>query len=223
MKKYLILLMLPAFLLGSCSIFKSGTSEKSFEGKVKYDITYPESSISEAQRQQLPSSITLYLKGDKVMTEMITGMFTRKTIKDVEQKKTTTLLEVMGQKYAIEKSEEEIKKQLEEKGEPEVNITDETKEIAGYTCQKAVVKPENGDKNNVYFTSEIGSSKMNFDSPTYRKINGLPLDYEMKTDMFTMKLTATEVEKTDVSDDNFKISDDYKKVSEEELQNILGQ
>ncbi|MCF8232132.1 MAG: hypothetical protein K9J27_08080 [Bacteroidales bacterium] len=223
MKKYLILLVLPAFLLSSCSIFKSGTSEKSFEGKVRYEITYPESSIPEAQRQQLPSSITLYIKGDKVMTEIITGMFTRKTIKDIEQQKATTLLEVMGQKYAIEQTKEDIEEKIEEEGKPQVDITDETKEIAGYTCQKAVVKPEDGEKQNVYFTSEIGSSKMNFDSPAYRQINGLPLDYEMKTSMFTMKLTATKVEKTKVSEDNFRISEDYKKVTKEELQNMLGQ
>lgn len=223
MKNLLALSLILALLAGSCSIFKDGSTSKTFEGKITYEITYPESSIPEAQQQQLPSNLTLYIKDNKVKTEMITGMFTRKTIKDAEQQKATTLLEIMGQKYAIEQTKEDIQEQIKEQGNPEVQVTDETKEIAGYECKKAVVTSEDGEKQDVFFSPEIGSSELNFDSPAYKQINGIPLDYQMKTNMFTMKLTATEIETKKIKDESFAIPDDYKKVTQEELQNMLGQ
>lgn len=223
MKKILILSFATVLLMSSCSIFKGGTADKSFEGKIKYEITYPESSMPEAQQQRLPSNLTLYIKGNKVKSEMITGMFTRKTIKDAKEKKATTLLEIMGQKYAIEQTPEDIQKQIEEQGKPKVAITDETKEIAGRTCKKAIVTSEDGDEQNIYFSPDIGKASLNFDSPAYKQINGIPLEYQMKTNMFTMKLTAAEVEEIKVSDDTFAIPNDYQKVTQEELQNMLGQ
>lgn len=223
MRKSWILLITPLFVLSSCALFQGGSTSKSFEGKVRYSITYPESSLTEAQKQQLPSNITLYLKGNKVKSEMITSMMTRITVKDIEQQKTTTLLEMMGQKYAIEQSPEDIRKKMEEQDSTEVTVTDDTKDIAGYTCKKAMVKPKEDEAYPIFFTPEIGSSKMNFDSKAYQKVDGLPLEYQMKTNMFSMKLMADKVEETKISDDVFSIPDDYKKVTPEQLQNMMGQ
>lgn len=223
MRKSWILLIVPLFVLSSCAVFQGGSSKKSFEGKVRYNITYPETSLTEAQKQQLPGNITLYIKGDKVKSEMITGMITRITIKDIAEQKTTTLLEMMGQKYAIEQTPEDIREKMEEQDSTEVTVTDETKEIAGYTCKKAMVTPKDGDPYAIYFTPEIGSSKMNFDSKAYRRIDGLPLEYEMKTNMFRMKLVADKIEETKIADDAFNTPDGYKKVTPEQLQNMLGQ
>jgi len=223
MKNLIALSIITALLASSCSVFKGSSATKKFEGKITYEITYPESSMPEAQQQQLPTNLTLYVKDNKVKSEMITGMFTRKTIKDAEQQKATTLLEIMGQKYAIEQTKEDIQEQIEEQGNPEVQVTDETKEIAGYECKKAVVTSEDGEKQDIYFSPEIGSSALNFDSPAYKQIDGIPLEYRMKTNMFTMKLAATEIEKKKIKEENFAIPEDYKKVTQEELQNMLGQ
>lgn len=223
MKKNTIFLLLSLLIISSCSVFKSGSTEKSFEGTIKYSITYPESSIPEAQKQQLPGNLTLYIKGNMVKSEMITGMFTRKTIKDAEQQKATTLLDIMGQKYAIEQTKEDIRQQIEEQGKPKVTVTAKDKKIAGYDCKKAIVKSENEDEQTIYFSPEIGNASLNFDSPVYQQIDGIPLEYQMKNNMFTMRLSAKEVTKKKISDDNFVIPDDYKKVTQEELQNMLGQ
>jgi len=223
MKKNTILLLLTVVIISSCSVFKSGSTEKSFEGTIKYSITYPESSMPEAQKQQLPSNLTLYIKGNMVKSEMITGMFTRKTIKDAEQQKATTLLDIMGQKYAIEQTKEDIRQQIEKQEKPEITVTDKNKKVAGYNCKKTIVTSENGEKQTIYFSPEIGNASLNFDSPVYKQIDGIPLEYQMKNNMFTMRLSAEKVTKKKISDDNFVIPDDYKKVTQEELQNMLGQ
>ena len=61
------------------------------------------------------------------------------TITDYTEKSSVSLINMMGQKYAIKQTTAEIEKENTAAGTTTVELSDETKVIAGYTCKKAVV------------------------------------------------------------------------------------
>jgi|AntRauTorckE6833_2_1112554.scaffolds.fasta_scaffold12525_1 hypothetical protein len=222
MKRSVLLMMAIALVFSSCSVFQGGSKQKSFTGKVKYKIEYPNSNIPAQAQGQLPDNSTLYIKGKKSKTEMISPMMTRNTIKDAEAMNAVTLLEVMGQKYAIEQTKEEIMEERASKDTPELEFTDNTKTIAGYEAKEVIVTPEGKEPYSIYYTPKIGGKAMNFDSHIFKNIDGLPLEFRIENEQFEMKMTATEITEEKVSSDAFDVPDDYKKVTMEELRNMFG-
>jgi hypothetical protein len=107
---------------------------------------------------------TIYFKGDMTKIESTSDFGNNITITDRKNKKTTTLMEMMGKKMGFYSTEEDEKimrarqdsiraqrrDSLQKMGinvapspAPEVIYTEETKKIAGYTCKKAVIKTKN--------------------------------------------------------------------------------
>lgn len=222
MKKLIISLVISSFLLSSCSVFQKGTKSNSFTGKIKFDIEYESMNLPEQARSQLPDNSTLYVKGNKSATEVITGMMTRKTIKDAETMHVINLIDAMGQKFAIEQTKEDVMESMEEQEDVALEFTDNTKSIAGYEAKEVIVTPAEGDSYSVFYTNEISGKSFNFDSPVFKKIDGMPLEFVVDAKMFKMKMKASEVEKKKIDDEVFVIPEGYKKVTKEELQNMFG-
>jgi hypothetical protein len=135
------------------------------------------------------------------------------------------LINMMGQKFAIKQTAQEIEKGNAQQPKGIVNVTNETKSIAGYNCKKAIVtSDEDGVKSTfeVWFTEELGGKDANFDNPLYKDINGVMLEFLIKTPQITMKLTATSVEKKAVSAKDFEIPTDYTLTTQEELKSKFG-
>lgn len=221
MKKILFLLLATGLLFSSCSITSKIGKQESFTGKITYKITFPDSDFSDAQLAQMPSRSTLIIGNNKTKSVLRSGMITQMEIKDLQTQNTTALIEAMGQKFAIDKTKESIEKELAEKGIAEVTILEETKEIAGYTCQKAIIKLD-GEKNNIFFSKEIGDKAMNYGSSQYQNLDGIPLEYTIKSDRITMKMTATKIEKSKVADSEFEIPEGFTKVTMDELKSMFG-
>jgi len=114
-------------------------SPKSFEGVVTYKITYPDNKFSESQMAMFPKVMTITIKGDKAKSEIQTPMGAQVEITNYTEKSKVGLINMMGQKYAIPETTEQIMNDLKDEPVAEVQITGETKTIAGYTCKKAVV------------------------------------------------------------------------------------
>jgi len=198
---------------------------KPFDGVITYKISYPESKFSEAQLNMFPKVMTVSVKGSKARTEMNVGGGTTVEILDYVAKTKVALINMMGQKFAIKQTAQEIEKEnaLQPKGT--VSVTNETKSIAGYNCKKAIVtSDEDGVKSTfeVWFTEELGGKDANFDNPLYKDINGVMLEFLIKTPQITMKLSATSVEKKAVSAKDFEIPTDYTLTTQEELKSKFG-
>jgi len=198
---------------------------KPFDGVITYKISYPDSKFSEAQLNMFPKVMTVSVKGSKARTEMNVGGGTTVEILDYVAKTKVALINMMGQKFAIKQTAQEIEKEnaLQPKGT--VSVTNETKSIAGYNCKKAIVtSDEDGVKSTfeVWFTEEIGGKDANFDNPLYKDINGVMLEFLIKTPQITMKLSATSVEKKAVSAKDFEIPTDYTLTTQEELKSKFG-
>jgi predicted transcriptional regulator len=198
---------------------------KPFEGVITYKITYPDSKFTESQLAMFPKLMTVLVKGAKSKTEMSTGMGNQTEINDYTDKTKIALLDMMGQKYAIKETAAEIQKDMEKEPAAKVEITNETKTIAGYLCKKAMVTSEQDGEKTVYevwFTNEIGSKDANFDNPLYKDIDGVLMEFLMKTPQITMKFTVSSVEKKSVSAKEFEIPADYKLTTKEELKSKFG-
>jgi len=198
---------------------------KPFDGVITYKISYPDSKFSEAQLNMFPKVMTVSVKGSKARTEMNVGGGTTVEILDYVAKTKVALINMMGQKFAIKQNKQEIEKANAEQPKGTVNVTNDTKNIAGYNCKKAIVtSDEDGVKTTfeVWFSEEIGGKDANFDNSLYKDINGVMLEFIIKTPQITMKLSATSVEKKAVSAKDFEIPADYTLTTQEELKSKFG-
>lgn len=199
--------------------------QKTFEGVITYKISYPDNKFTESQMAMFPKILTVTIKGEKSRTELHTGMGNTIEISDYATKTKTTLLDMMGQKFAIRSTWEEIQKEMESEAKGQVQLTGETKVIAGYTCKKAIVTvDEKGTKYtfDVFFNSELGPKAANFDNPVYKDIDGVMLEFSMHTPQFTMKFTATAIDKKSIPAKDFEIPQDYTLTTKEELKSKFG-
>ncbi len=200
-------------------------SGKPFEGVITYKITYPDSKFSESQLAMFPKVLTVSIKGSKSRTDLqMTGM-TTVTIADYVDKTSVSLMNMMGQKYAIKQTTAEIESKNAAEGQTTVVLSEETKVIAGYTCKKVVVTVnDDGAKSTfeAWYSSELGSKLANFNSPLYKDVDGGLLEFLMKNQEVSMKFTATSVEKKSLQAKDFEIPSDYTLTTEDELKSKFG-
>lgn len=198
---------------------------KPFEGVITYKISYPDTKFTESQMAMFPKLMTVSVKGDKSRTEIQMSGVSTVEIRNYTEKTSVALFDLMGQKYAIKASTAEIEKKIQEEGKPTVEITSETKVIAGYTCKKAIIKVTNDGVAatfEAFFTNELGGKNVNFDNALYKDIDGVLLEFVINTKEMNMKLTASSVEKKSLAANLFVIPSDYTQITKDELQNLFG-
>jgi len=196
---------------------------KEFKGVITYKVTYPGSDIPDEMRAYLPKTMSTAFSGSMSRTEMFMGMGKTIVIKNGDDKSTITLIDMMGQKFAIKATPEDIADELEDQDPGNVEIVNETKEILGYVCKKAIVTFEDkDDKFIAYFTDELGINGNYFDTPEYRGIEGILMEFEIHTEEFTMHFTASSVDKKKIPESDFEIPEDYEIKTQEELEGMFG-
>lgn len=193
-----------------------------FKGKITYKITYPESNLDAAQLSALPQYMILTLSGNKSKAEMNMGQMEQVLLIDSETKSTTILIEINGQKLAINPKKGTDRPLGKE---PIVEPDGETKEIAGYVCKKANI--HFGDEKSkaapsvVYYSEELGNNQIFYDNE-YRNLKGIPLEFKYKMQGMSMLLTASKIEPGKVKDKEFNIPSDYKETSPQDLMKMFG-
>jgi hypothetical protein len=224
MKK--VLSVFSVLLFSSLFTALSGSpAPKTFEGVITYKITYPDNKFTESQLSMFPKLLIVTVKGEKSRSEIMTPMGNQVDITDYATKTKVGLFDIMGQKYAIKSNSDDIQKEMASEAKSTITLSPETKMVAGYLCKKAIVTVDDkGTKYSfdVYYTSELGPKEANFSNPTFKDIDGVLMEFSMKTEQFTMKFTATSVEKKTVSAKDFEIPADYTITTEEEFQSKFG-
>ncbi len=217
-----LIILISAIVL-STNAFAGGDG---FSGVVVYNITYPEGELDPQMASMMPKTMKMKIKGDKSRTEISMGMGSTIAIFDGEANTGVTLMDIMGQKFAMKLSSDDITKELEEQGDVDINVTSETKEIAGYTCVKAIVTVTDGKEKTemvVYFTKELGNGGFNYNNnPAFKDIEGVMLEYTLKEEKISMTMTAISVDKKKVADSEFEIPEGYNEITEDDLKNMFG-
>ncbi len=190
-------------------------------------------------------SIT-YFKNNMVKTVVENDMGRNTTIRDNDARKTTTLMEIMGNKrgfYATDAEQEEMRKkmdsmmQVRNEGQTAaapasfvLHYRNESKEIAGYVCKKAVIvntRPNgNTDSTVAWYNTGVmmkglthtggpGGGFMSIGRNTsqdgFDKIDGFIMQYESNMGRgrkMTVTVTKLDIQK-EVKDKEFDISKDF--------------
>jgi len=216
-----------------CCISLQGWSQnKLTEGKVFYDITYPDLT-GEAKRFEamLPKDATVYFKNGKSRVEMPNAAGKITTIADSGMNDVIILMNLQGKKFAMKKTAEDIKKaQVDLAGvgnAPDISVTksDDTKLIAGYICKKATIRLKYGETtlNNVCWYTDKLPKIMNGTDTNYDAIEGFMMEYTITQDGITKTLKVRQVFDEKVGDVLFQIPTSYRFIkSDEELVEIMN-
>lgn len=193
------------------------------KGVVSYDMTFSsdKEDMAMISTMMAGSKFKLSFIPGKSRADISMGMLgIVSTISDSKAKKSLTLTEMMGSKYAVESKLESTD---DNSSNQTVEITNETKTIAGYNCTKANVTTAEGNTMVIWFTKDIvaftqGQNYMN------SKVPGFPMEMIMVQDGLTIEFKATSVE-TKADKKLFKqtIPDGYDIKTEEELKSMGGQ
>jgi len=226
MKKFMPLaaLMVISLLMPGLNVF---AGDKEFSGTIVYNITYPEGSIDPQMAAMMPKTMKVKIRDVNSRMEMNMGMGSTITLFNSETKTGATLMDMMGQKMAMKITPEYLEKEIAESPQITVINVDETKEIAGYECKKAIVKikEKKSDKEtevSVYYTDKLGSGGINYNNPMFKDIQGVMLEYTVKEGNIEMTFTAVSVEKGKIADSEFEIPEGYQVMSAAEFKSMFG-
>jgi hypothetical protein len=196
------------------SIIKA--QEKISEGKAEFSVEFPTEGMDEQYKAMMPTEATIYFKNDKSRTEMQMAMMNMVNIYDLKDNSMITLMDMMGKKQAIKT---DMKKEMEKSNADDykVDITKESKVIAGYNCIKAIITGKDDLKFELWFTREIEAR--NSANTQFKGIDGFPMKYEVPVPNMegSMKMECKSIKSEKVSDDKFIIPEGYEIKTQEEM------
>lgn len=197
--------------------YSQNTKHSVNSGKVTYKIT----SLSDKNIASKPMEFILFFKKDMSRVEMESEGSKSIMISDNLANTGYMLMDNSGNKIAMKMNRDAMMKKNGIAEEPKVQITRESKVIAGYTCYKAIITSNYKGETKVYdvwFTNDI---KGNYSYDTKIKgLNGLMMEFESVNEGKTYKMVATKVELDDnLSDELFKVPSDYQIM---DMSNFMG-
>ena len=200
---------LPLLTFFICCLI-TNTYGQDFEGTILYEISYM--NLTEEMKKMLPKEnpgSMFSIRGNKTKMEM--DMMGSKTIiiSDIEANTSTSYIDVMGQKIKSTTP-------MEEAGEVEIELIDgATKRIAGYLCKKAIIKQSGSPDVEVYYSEDLQSSVFSSFNSQFKKLKGIPLEYQLHQQGMSMMCSAKEVIKKTLNDSIFDPpAGDYKEAPE---------
>ncbi len=220
MKKLISIILLFVFIF--LINLNAGAQQVISEGKVIYHISYPDMEMDPQMAAMMPSESVVYFKDHLSRTEMSIGSGIHSiTILNSKTNEITTLMDMMGTKTATVISEDQKNKEKKSGNDNSFELLNESKEIAGYMCKKAVMKNSDGSSLEIFYTDKI-LSRSQF-GKQWKNFKGFPMEYQVAAEGFNMKLKAIKVSAEKVSDDQFKIPPEYKLMTQEEFSKMLGE
>jgi GLPGLI family protein len=204
------------------SLFAQKSKEKSFTGSVLYNVTV-QGEVDPNLASQLPTEIVTYYKEDKSRSEQKTAMGTAIVISDYATKSRFILFDMLGQKFAIKSTKEEIEKEQSEIPVGKLTYGTETKKIAGYECKKATFILDSKSYE-LYIASELSIPNSNWQTQ-FKDIQGVLLEYSQtvgENGEITMLISAKEVKKEKVKDSMFDVPSGYKEMTMSEFKKMMG-
>ncbi len=209
-------------LVFSISFFscKNLTTDSIEEGTIEFEISYPFPNETTISSELMPKTLVYQFKDGYTLSTISAsmGVFNTYVITDRDQKKITQGLSIMGKKYKVEFDKNKIAEMVAMEPEMEIQLTKETKMIAGYKCKKAICTYADTTLPaiEIFYTNDIKQDKANWYS-IYKDIDGVLMEFYIKRYDIHMKLTAKNVLKDPIDSKIFQLEGEYKTVSAEEM------
>jgi hypothetical protein len=195
------------------------------DGYVSYSISV-DSDVSAIELLSVGASLEIAFKGEKTkaIAKVAGGTNTVSLIVDHKAQKGLSLMDVMGQKKALrlEKNKlNEARDEMEKATKNPMRHTDDTKTIAGYTCQKVLMKDKESGANIIlYITDKINPKGDPFAKYLIGELKGFPLGIVVRHEGTTVRVMADKVSSRTPSDGAFALSvpSDYEVTTVEGLE-----
>lgn len=207
--------------LGSIMMSQAQSDEGHFIFDIKMESSDPQ---IEAQLPMLAgSTLEIMFKGKQSKQIMTMGSYTTTTtITDSESKEGLMLMNGMMGKFAArmdldsEPDEDDV--------DMDIELIDETKDILGYTCHKAIIIDGDGNETTFWYSKDFSSPET--ESQYIKKgIPGMPLAFSVETPLMNMSFEAKEINKKikkAKKEFNMDIPEGYEEKDIEELQGAMG-
>jgi GLPGLI family protein len=150
------------------------------------------------------ATTTIYLKGDKSKSELISSLGREATIYDASKGTGVILKDYSGQKLMITLTPANWEENNRKFDGIVFENTDETAKIAGFNCKKAIAKLKNGTSFTVFYTTEVKLSNKSYDAQ-FKTLPGLPVQYEMESGKMKFKFTLSKISYNSVPASTFEI------------------
>ncbi|HEU5053091.1 MAG TPA: DUF4412 domain-containing protein [Hanamia sp.] len=200
--KFNLVLFLVSFALVSSSV----TAQKTLtEGTLVYNMSV-ETGSGEPKIADMfdGATTTIYIKGTKSRTELVSSLGKEATIHDAATGTGVILKDYSGQKLMITMTAQDWQQNNNKYEGISFENTGGTEKIAGFNCKKAIAKLKNGSTFTVYYTTEVNPANKDYDSQ-FKTLQGLPVQYEMQTGKMTLKFTLASISYNPVSSSKFEI------------------
>jgi len=205
---------LSIFLVALLALWVNVFSQ-TFEGILVMDMTAQGMNITQEYK----------VKGDKALIELkMGGIPVQKMYMNGEKKEMYMLME-KDQKIAMKLKSDDINGKNDDKKQPKVTVTKETKEILGYKCTKIIVEDDKKSTIawvtkdlNLDFSKIAGGGKKGGNNVVLSK-HGFPLELEGKDEQGTVTMKATKVEKTSIDSSVFP---DLSQYQVQEMPSMMG-
>jgi len=213
-------------ILFSCQeTSSSDTPEVIKEGKIVYDLSYPQFKEDNIFTSMFPSEMTFRFKDNNTRNELTTSMavFSTLLLANSKEKKVTHLVKIANKYSGLEMDSVEIMEEYGKKPDGmEITPTDSTKEIAGYLCHHAFVTFENDSSKNfsLFYTNEIGVEEPNWCTP-FHEIKGVLMEAQVNKFNIDMKMVAKAVVAEEYPAEDFVITQEYQPITVEEMADIF--
>lgn len=212
-------------LFTSCGLFHS-CSDGLFGKKIKEGIIEFKAepvNAKESMAMWAPDAMEVKFKDGMWTAGLEAGMGAMRMdfISDPDNKQFISLVSFLG-KFSSVMEMDEIKSTNYYFSDYDVSYPGDKKQIAGYDCEKAVLKFKDGSPSKeVWFTKDIEVKDANW-SNAYYKVDGVLMDYNLKKFGLELHFTATSVQEATIDPSVFEIPTDYKLKPNDELEKMMS-
>jgi GLPGLI family protein len=195
------------------------------EGKIKYEIKMstdnPEVEMQLSMMQNSTMELTYSGAQSRQVIDM-GGFVTTTTISNSATGEMLTLMDGMMGKFATKSN---MNDEVEAEEAIEFEFVNETRQILGYTCYKALFSAEDGAEAVYWYTKDLTPPSMN-NGYFQKSIPGMPLSFEVTAPEIKMEFIAVDIQtKLKKGDKNFNmtIPEGYQKMDMEGFGGMMGE
>lgn len=189
MKK--ILLFITTFVLAG---IVANAQKRLTEATISYDFVINTKNAAPGAADMLDGATSVvYLKGTRSRADFINSLGTQTTIYDGKTGTATNLVEYGNSRFMITFTPAEWKASNKKYENITYTIEEEFKTIAGFRCQKAVAKLDEGTSVVAYFTKDLVPVNTEF-LYINKNLPGLVMQYEASQEKATVTYTVSSID-----------------------------
>jgi GLPGLI family protein len=191
------------------------------DARITYKVELPPEQL-QMEAMFAGSSMIQYIRGNQSRIDMNFNVVNYIYLINTQNETVVTLMDNHGDKYLIRTDKKGYEQDVKKYQSTQFTDQNETREIAGYKCRKAIGKNEDGSTFDVFYTMDI-LPENRFYNRRFMNLKGIPLEFEIIIKAGSkMRAVATKVDLSPVPASTFDEPKGYKEITQDELKKIRG-